>query len=61
MRLLLMMLSTLILVTLMAWWLTRSFVGTSSSPAIYQSTEKQLEDMQNKVDLYNSTVNKFNH
>ena len=57
MRLLTLLFTTFLIVVFMAWYLVKTFApGTNSSVSTYKSTEVQLEDMQQKIDIYQNTI-----
>jgi hypothetical protein len=60
-RLITLLFSTLILVALMAWYLTKVFAPTTTSPvSTYDNAQQQLEEVQKKTDQYSNLLNKIN-
>jgi hypothetical protein len=57
MRLISILIGTLILVMIMAWYLNKVFLPTgSNSVSTYESSQQQLDEVQQKVDKYNKSI-----
>jgi hypothetical protein len=61
MRLLLVLISTFILVALTAWWLTNTFQGLNGNPSPYESSQEQLNQVQEKANQYERMLNRSGH
>ena len=61
MRLLLVLISTFILVALMAWWLSNTFLGLTGNPSPYESSQRELEQVQEKAGTYQRILDQSGH